>query len=103
MILLYILLAIVAIVVILVLVAPKKYHLSRSIQINRPIGEVFEYLKYIKNQDHWSPWIKRDPDMKQTFTGEDGTVGFVSHWESDHKQVGVGEQEITLILPKELI
>lgn len=103
MIFLYILLGIIALVFILMLIAPKKYHVSRSIQINRPIGEVFDYLKYIKNQDHWSPWKKRDPNMKQSFTGEDGAVGFVSHWESDHKQVGVGEQEITLILPNERI
>jgi uncharacterized protein YndB with AHSA1/START domain len=41
--------------------------------------------------------------MKQTFSGEDGTVGFVSKWDSDHKQVGAGEQEILSIVPNEQI
>ena len=100
---LYIVLGIVAIVIILILAAPKKYQVSRSIQINRPISEVFEYLKYIKNQDAWSPWLQRDPDMKRTETGEDGTIGFTSRWESDHKQVGTGEQELKLIIPDERI
>ncbi|MEL6812742.1 MAG: SRPBCC family protein, partial [Bacteroidota bacterium] len=93
-ILLYAVAALVALLVILILVAPKKYEVSRSIVINKPRAEVFQYLKLIKNQDDWSPWKKRDPGMKQTFTGTDGTVGFVSRWESDHKQVGHGEQEI---------
>ena len=32
--------------------------------------------------------------MKKNYTGTDGTVGFVSAWESDNKDVGKGEQEI---------
>lgn len=92
--LLYILLGLVLLIVLLALIAPKSYAVSRNITINKPVTEVYNYLKYIKNQDHWSPWQERDPDMKKTFTGTDGEVGFVSAWESDHKQVGSGEQEI---------
>lgn len=103
MILLYILLAIVAIFVILLMVGPKKYKVNRSITINRPIDEVYGYLKFIKNQDDWSPWKKRDPNMKQTHTGTDGEVGFTVAWESDHKQVGAGEQELSLLILNELV
>jgi hypothetical protein len=85
--------AIVVIFIILILTAPKKYHLHRSIVIDRALPDVFRYIKYVKNQDEWSPWKKKDPDMKQTFTGDDGTLGFVSHWEGN-KDVGTGEQEI---------
>ncbi|MEO5593601.1 MAG: SRPBCC family protein, partial [Chitinophagaceae bacterium] len=62
--------------------------------INRPVSEVFDYIKYLKNQDLYSVWAKRDPNMKKEFRGIDGTVGFVSAWESDQKNVGKGEQEI---------
>ena len=41
--------------------------------------------------------------MKQEFSGEDGTVGFVSRWDSDHKQVGSGEQEILRIAENDRI
>lgn len=92
--LLYILIAVVLLIVILALIAPKNYAVSRDIVINKPISEVYNYLKLINNQDHWSPWQERDPDMKKKFTGTDGEVGFISAWESDHKQVGSGEQEI---------
>lgn len=94
--LLYVVLTIVVLIVFLAFVAPKTYNVSRSITINKPINEVFNYLRYIKNQDEWSPWKKKDPNMKQEFTGTDGEVGFVSRWEGN-KAVGIGEQEITSI------
>ena len=42
-----------------------------------------------------------DPNVKLTYTGTDGTVGFKAAWKSDVKDVGVGEQEITRIVPGE--
>lgn len=92
----YILAAILVLLIVLYLIAPARYDVSRSIQINRPPSAVFEYLKYLKNQDDWSPWARRDPDMKKEYRGTDGTVGFVSAWEGN-KEVGSGEQEITRI------
>ena len=44
-----------------------------------------------------------DPDMKKSYSGTDGTVGFVSAWESDDKNVGKGEQEIVKITDSERI
>jgi hypothetical protein len=88
--------AIAVIFIILVIAAPKKYHVKRTIVIDRALPDVFQYIKYVKNQDHWSPWKKKDPNMKQTFTGEDGAVGFISQWEGN-KDVGTGEQEIMSI------
>ena len=101
--LVYILAGIVFLIIILAAVAPKHYDVSRSMVINRPLTEVFEYIKFVKNQNYWGPWNSRDPEMKQTFRGEDGTVGFVSAWESDHKQVGSGEQEITKVIENEVM
>ena len=100
---LYILIAVLVIFLILLLAAPKKYDVHRSIQIKAPLAEIFTYLKHVKNQDHWSPWKKRDPNMKQTDTGVDGTIGFITKWESDHKQVGSGEQELKKIVENERI
>lgn len=93
---LYIIGAILLIIGCLALIAPKTYHVSRSITIHQPVAQVFNYLKYIKNQDDWSPWKKKDPVMKQEFVGTDGEVGFVSKWEGN-KEVGTGEQEIVSI------
>jgi hypothetical protein len=35
--------------------------------------------------------------MKKTYTGTDGTVGFISAWESDTSDVGAGAQQIKKI------
>lgn len=99
---LYILLGVVALVFILALIAPKTYEVSRFIEISKPKNEVFNYLKYLKNMDNWSPWAKRDPNMKKEFTGTDGEVGAVNYW-NGNKDVGEGEQEIKKVVEGERI
>lgn len=99
---LYILAGIVVLIVLLAIIAPKNYNVFRTIDIGRPRNQVFEYLKYLKNQDEWSPWAKKDPGMEKKFTGKDGEVGCVSYWKGN-KEVGEGEQEITRIVSGERI
>jgi len=58
---------------------------------------VFNYIKHLKNQNEYGTWNQIDPEMKQTFEGEDGTVGFTVFWESDNWKVGKGNQQIIAI------
>lgn len=74
------------------------FAVKREIIINKSNAEVFEYIKQLKNQNNFSVWAKKDPKMKKTFKGTDGTVGFVSAWESKNDEVGKGEQEITKVV-----
>lgn len=99
---LYVLGGIVALILILAVIAPKSYNVSRSIEIAKPKAEIFENLRFLKNQDAWSPWNKKDPNMKKDFTGTDGEVGATSHW-IGNKEVGEGEQEIKKIVDGERI
>ena len=73
------------------------YAVVREVTINKPKAEVFNYIKYLKNQNKFSVWAKTDPSMKTEFRGEDATVGFVSAWDSEHPKVGKGEQKIVKI------
>jgi len=91
------LLSIIAIALIAALFLNKDYAVEREVEINKPKQQVFDYIKLLKNQDNFSVWAKKDPLMKKTYTGTDGTVGFISAWESDSSDVGVGEQEIKKI------
>jgi hypothetical protein len=88
---------IVALVLIVALFVKKEYSVERNIAINLPKQVVFDYVKYLKNQNNFSVWAKIDPNMNQNFRGTDGTVGFVSAWDSPVKEAGKGEQEITSI------
>lgn len=95
------LLTIVVVVVVFLLVVglflKKEYTVERDITINKPKQQVFEYLKLLRNQNNFSKWARMDPKMKQEFKGTDGTVGFISSWSSEVKNVGAGEQEISKI------
>lgn len=88
---------IIAIPLIVALFVKKDYAVEREIVINKPKQQVWDYVKYIKNQDNYGKWNKTDPNMKKSYTGTDGTVGFISAWESTNENVGVGEQEILKI------
>lgn len=73
------------------------YAVEREVTINKPKQEIFDYVKYLKNQSNFSVWAKIDPGMKTEFRGEDGTVGFVSAWDSKNPDAGKGEQKIVKI------
>lgn len=97
------LLSIVILALIVALFLPKEYHVEREVTIKKPIDSVFNYVKYLKNQNNFSVWARLDPAMKKTFSGTDGTVGAISGWDSTNKNVGKGEQEIKIIIPNERI
>lgn len=91
-ILLIIIVSLVAILLIIPVFVPKEFTAESEIVINKPKQEVFEYIKYIKNQDNFSKWQRMDPEAKKKFTGEDGTVGFTYEW--DGEKIGKGKQVI---------
>lgn len=98
-----IILVIIVIVLIRAAFIPADFVIKRSIIINKTKQEVFDYIKLLKNQDHYSKWVMTDPAMQKHFTGVDGTVGFIYAWQSENKQVGQGEQEIIKLIDGECI
>ena len=100
---LLVILGIVILALVVALFVKKEYAVEQQITINKPEPVVFEFIKHIKNQDQYSVWNNLDPAMKKSYTGTDGTVGFISAWESKSKNVGKGEQEITNIVEDDRI
>lgn len=94
---LYVIVGLLALVFLLHLIGPKNYDVFRTVEISKPKNEVFNYLKYLKNMDDWSPWAKKDPNMQKKFTGTDGEAGALSYW-LGNKEVGEGEQEIKKVV-----
>ena len=68
--------------------------IEKNVSINKNINEVFNFLRQTKNQDKFSVWNMKDPNMKRNYSGTDGTKGFVYSWNSKDKNVGAGSQEI---------
>ena len=80
------------------LFAPKNMQAEKEVIINRSLTDVWDYTKYLKNQDNFSKWASLDPNMQKTYSGTDATRGFKSMWKGN-KDVGEGEQNITAIQP----
>ncbi len=91
---LFIIAGIIALILLVALFVKKDFRLEKQVIIQKPKQEVFDYLKLIRNQEHYSVWVMKDPKINIVYTGTDGKVGFISSWTSDDKNVGVGAQEI---------
>lgn len=95
--LLFVLLTIVVIFLVIPLFVDSDFKVSRSVTVSAPKMVVFDYLKHLKNQEEYGVWNNIDPDMKKSYEGTDGEVGFTYTWDSQNEDVGAGEQEIVAI------
>lgn len=64
MIALYITAGIVLLIALLAFTVTTAFEHKAEIVIDKPRADVFQYLRFIKNQEQWSIWGKEDPDMK---------------------------------------
>lgn len=100
----YILFTILGIIVLALIVAaflPKSFHVEATQVINRPVQDVYDYVRYIKNQENYTIWFKMDPAMEKIYSGTDGAVGGSLTWKS--KEVGDGKQVITALRENERV
>jgi hypothetical protein len=77
---------------------PDTYHVERSLDIDAPPETIFPSVADLRNMGEWSPWEKRDPAMKKTFSESTTGIGASYAWEGN-KQVGKGKMTITQLLP----
>jgi len=84
---------IIVLLLIIALFSRKDYNITRSITINKPARDVYQYIILLKNQVHYNKFVMADPNQKMEYRGTDGTTGFVLAW-NGNKQAGEGEQEI---------
>jgi hypothetical protein len=49
------------------IVCKERMHAESEIVMNKPMADVFNYLKYLKNQNDYSKWGGKDPAMKSLF------------------------------------
>jgi uncharacterized protein YndB with AHSA1/START domain len=85
----------VPVVVVLVLAAnkPDTFRVERVTSINAPPDRIFPFINDFHKWGAWSPYEKKDPEMKRTYGGTDSGKGAVYAWAGD-KNVGHGRMEI---------
>lgn len=89
-----------AVILILAAFVSREYVIHKEVLVRAPREEVFDFVRYLRNQELYSKWVMVDPDMAKSFRGTDGTPGFVYAWDGDEK-AGKGEQEIMAIRENE--
>lgn len=85
------------------LFARKTVEVKRSVRINLPIHEVFDHIRFIKNQEKFSKWALIDTAIQRTYSGVDGEVGFFSSWKSNIEKIGEGQLEIKRIISNQSV
>lgn len=93
---------IIVVFVIIVALQPAEFHVARTATIVAPAEFVFAQVNELKKWDAWSPWVKMDPAMKQTYEGPVSGKGAISRW-AGNNQVGEGSMTIIESRPNELI
>jgi uncharacterized protein YndB with AHSA1/START domain len=97
---------IIAVVVVVLLAAllvfaatkPDTVDVQRVTNIKAPPDRIFALIDDFHRWGTWSPYEKRDPIMKKTFSGAAHGAGAVYEWEGNSK-VGKGRMEITRAVP----
>lgn len=81
---------------------PNEIRIERSIEIAAPADRIFPLINDFRRWGEWSPYEKKDPDMRRTFGGAENGKGARYAWEGD-SSIGSGNMEITQSVPNERI
>ena len=96
------LVAVVAIFLIFVATRPADFRVERSATIAAPAQALFEQVNDHHKFAVWNPFLKLDPNVKNTYSGPDSGVGAVCAWDGNSDN-GAGSSTITESKPGELV
>ena len=73
---------------------PKDFTVTRSIEINTSIADVFEQVNTLSNWVNWSAWHEMDPNTSYTYSTLDAGVGASYSFDGDPELIGAGSLTI---------
>jgi hypothetical protein len=88
-----ILLVVVAGILIYAATKPDDFRVQRSAAIKAPPEKIYALIVDLHGWAAWSPYEKKDPAMKRTFSGTQSGMGAIYEWDGN-KNVGTGRMEI---------
>lgn len=80
-------------VLVLAATRPDTFRVERAASIKAQPEKVFPLINDFRNWDAWSPWEKKDPAMKRSFSAATAGKGATYAWEGNGN-VGRGSMEI---------
>jgi hypothetical protein len=94
--------AVVALFLIFVAMRPADFRVERSATLASAPTALFEHVNNHKKFLAWNPFMKLDPNVKNTFSGPESGVGAVCSWDGNN-DIGAGSCTITESKPGELV
>ena len=73
---------------------PKDFSVTRTIEINACVADVFKQANTLSNWSNWSAWHKMDPNASYTYSTPDAGVGAYYSFEGDPELIGSGSLTI---------
>ena len=81
---------------------PDNFRVERSIAVKAPPDKVMALVGDLRGWTAWSPYEKKDPGMKRSYSGAPAGKGAVYEWDGNN-QVGHGRMEILEATPSKVL
>lgn len=81
---------------------PADFRVERSATLAASPTALFEHVNNHRKFNVWNPFLKLDPDVKNTYSGPESGVGAVCSWDGNGN-VGAGSSTIVESRPNELV
>jgi uncharacterized protein YndB with AHSA1/START domain len=83
----------IAVVLILAATKPDRFSVRREITVQAPAEKIFPLINDFHQWVAWSPYERKDPALKRTYSGLESGKGAVYAWDGNNN-VGSGRMEI---------
>jgi len=94
--------AVIAIILVAAATRPADFRVERSATLSASPEALFEHVNDHHKFAVWNPFLKLDPNVKNTYSGPASGVGAVCAWDGN-KDVGAGSCTIIESRPAELV
>ena len=92
----------IGIFLLVVVTRPADFLVERSASIAAPPAALFSQVNDHRKFAVWNPFMKLDPNVKNTYSGPESGVGAVCSWDGN-KDIGAGSATIVESKPNELV
>jgi hypothetical protein len=96
------LVAVIALFLIYAATRPADFRVERSLAIAATPAALFDQVNDHHKFNAWNPFLKVDPNVKNTYSGPTSGVGAVCAWDGN-SDIGAGSSTITESKPGELV
>lgn len=100
-----IVLAVIAVIVAIIVIVPEfidaDVTITRTIEVNKPVDQVYNVVKDFNYYKQWNAWSQMDKDATGEISGPVGEVGSSWSWNGD--TIGIGTLTIEALVPNQSI